>query len=69
MTIDTRKDTLASGLELHAAGESDRRLSFEKNSLALSALQEGKIDFLDKRIAIKDASVDIKYRAGKGTQH
>ena len=69
VTIDTSKNTLASGLELHAGGESDRRLSFDKDSLALQALQEGKVDFADKRVAIKDASVDINLRARKGTSH
>ena len=69
MTVDTRSEALGSGLELYAGGESDRRLSFEKNSLALQALQEGKVDFADKRVAIKDASIDLRFRGDKKTRH
>jgi len=38
--------------------EEDRRLVFdEKDSLALKSLQEGVVDFSDKRIAIKGAAL------------
>ena len=32
----------------------------EKDSLALQALQEGKVDFADKRVQFKAAKVDLK---------
>ena len=35
VTIDMSRNTLTSGLELHQGGESDRRLTFDKDSLAL----------------------------------
>jgi hypothetical protein len=52
---------LAPGLRMTGAHGSDRKLTFEdKNSLALQALQEGKVDFTDKRINIKGAATDLK---------
>ena len=35
VTIDTSRNALGSGLQLHEGGESDRRLTFDKDSLAL----------------------------------
>ena len=50
VTIDIEKNQLASGLSFSERGQSERRLTFEKDSLALQALQEGKVDFADKRV-------------------
>jgi len=55
VTIDTENTTLSSGLSFSKGGESSRRLTFEKDSMALQALQEGRVDFLDKRVEIKAA--------------
>ena len=50
VTIDTEKTTLESGLSFFKGGETGRRLTFEKDSMALQALQEGRVDFADRRI-------------------
>ena len=55
VTVDTGKDGLASGLTFSEGGASKRRLTFDKNSMALQALQEGKVDFSDDRVKIKGA--------------
>ena len=54
---------------MHKGGESNRRLSFEKNSLALKALEEGKVDFTDKRIQITDAAMDLRENKAGGKNH
>ena len=41
----------ANSLEkFNVEGSTDRNLSFEKDSLALKALQDGQVDFHDKRV-------------------
>ncbi len=38
--------------------EEDVRLLFEKDSLALKTLQEGTLDFTDRRVKLKAASLE-----------
>ena len=52
VTIDTSRseNELAPGLSFADAGDSKRRLTFDKDSMALQALSEGKVDFTDKLV-------------------
>ena len=50
VTLDTSRSELASGLTFSQGGQTERKLSFDKDSMALQALEEGKVDFADKRV-------------------
>ena len=54
---------------MHQSSESNRRLSFEKNSLALKALDEGTVDFSDTRIKVTDAAIDFRESTSGARNH
>jgi hypothetical protein len=52
--VTNDNDSITSKLQF----EDKRRLIFDKDSLALKSLQEGIVDFSDKRINLKASALD-----------